>query len=182
MTVLVAFATSGGSTRGVAERIAARLRHHAKPAEARSVTGALEVARYDAVVLGSAVHGGKWLPEAAQFAAENVALLRQRPVWLFSVSTVGDRESMFPAGVANRLRAMRKQPPEITALRLTVAARAHRNFAGAIAKSDWPATGRAFFRAMGGHYGDHRNWPAIDAWADAIAAELTAVSNETVPG
>jgi hypothetical protein len=25
---------------------------------------------------------------------------------------------------------------------------------------------------MGGRYGDHRNWPAIDAWADLIAAQL----------
>ena len=50
--------------------------------------------------------------------------------------------------------------------------REHRNFAGAIARSHWPATGRAFFRAAGGRYGDHRNWPAIDAWADLIASQL----------
>lgn len=35
------------------------------------------------------------------------------------------------------------------------------------------ATGRrAFFRAMGGRYGDHRNWAAIETWADHIAAQL----------
>ncbi len=50
-------------------------------------------------------------------------------------------------------------------------------FAGAVARSHWPATGRAFFRATGGRYGDHRNWPAIDAWADRIAAQLHAKSS-----
>ena len=51
------------------------------------------------------------------------------------------------------------------------------DFAGAIARSHWPATGRAFFRAIGGRYGDHRNWPAIDAWADHIAAQLRQVKS-----
>jgi hypothetical protein len=28
-----------------------------------------------------------------------------------------------------------------------------------------------------GRYGDHRNWPAIDAWADLIAAQLAVKSS-----
>lgn len=56
-------------------------------------------------------------------------------------------------------------------------AREHRNFAGAVARSHWPVTGRAFFLATGGRYGDHRNWPAIDAWADLIAAQLQVKSS-----
>ena len=172
MEVLVAFATSRGSTQEIAERIATGLRRHGVSADARWVTDSLEVAKYDAVVIGSAIHGSKWLPEASQFATQNISLLRQRPVWLFSVSTVGDQESMFPALVADKLRAMRKETDEITGLRAAVHAREHCNFAGVITQSDWPAPGRAFFRMMGGRYGDHRNWPAIDAFADRIAADL----------
>ena len=96
MVVLVAYATDHGSTRGVADRIAGRL-------QLRGV--------------GSAIHGGKWLPEARQFADQNAALLRERPVWLFSVSAVGDEESMFPPGVADRLRAWRKETPEVAEMR-----------------------------------------------------------------
>lgn len=172
--MLVLYATSHGSTRGVAERLAARLLARGLPAEARAVTERVDVAGYAAVVVGSAVHGGKWLPEAAGFVAANAAVLRQRPVWLFSVSTLGDEESMFRPGVARRLRGARGETPEIASLRSSLAARGHRNFAGAIARTDWPATGRAFFRAMGGRYGDHRNWAAIEAWADGIVAELAA--------
>ena len=172
MLVLVAYATDHGSTRGVADRIADRLQQRGADAETRAVTDVLEISRYEAVVLGSAIHGGKWLPAARQFADRNAAPLRERPVWLFSVSTLGDEESMFPPRAANRLRAWRKETPEVAEMRRLLHPREHRNFAGAIARSHWPATGRAFFRATGGRYGDHRNWPAIDAWADLIAAQL----------
>jgi len=172
MRVLVAYATDHGSTRGVADRIAGRLQQRGVDAEARAVAEVLEVSSYEAIVFGSAIHGGKWLPSARQFADRNAASLRERPVWLFSVSTVGDDESMFPDRVANRLRAWRKETPEVAELRRLLHPREHRNFAGAISRSHWPATGRAFFRATGGRYGDHRNWPAIDAWADLIAAQL----------
>jgi menaquinone-dependent protoporphyrinogen oxidase len=176
MLVLMAFATSRGSTQGIAERLAGRLRRHGIATEVRAVSDSVDIARYDAVVLGSAVHAGKWLTEGRTFALQNAAVLRQRPNWLFSVSTVGDQESMFPPGVSKKFRAMRKETAEIAALREAVHSREHRNFAGAISRSDWPAAGRAFFRAAGGRYGDHRNWPAIDAWADTIATQLAVPS------
>lgn len=174
MVALIAFASSRGSTRGIAERIAGRLNDLGVAADVRDLSEVVGLHGYDAVVLGSAIHGGKWLPEASQFAAQNAAALRQTPTWLFSVSTLGDDESMFPPRVARRLRAMRRETKEITGLRQTLHPREHRNFAGAVTRSDWPASGRAFFRATGGRYGDHRNWTAIEAWADSIAAALVA--------
>jgi menaquinone-dependent protoporphyrinogen oxidase len=177
MMVLVAYATDHGSTRGIAARIADRLRQQGVDAKALAVADVAEVSGYEAVVLGSAIHGGKWLPEALQFADRNAGPLRERPVWLFSVSTLGDAESMFPPQVANRLRAMRKETPEITQLRRLLHPREHRNFAGAITRSHWAAAGRAFFLATGGRYGDHRNWPAIDAWGDLIASQLDVKSS-----
>jgi menaquinone-dependent protoporphyrinogen oxidase len=177
MAVLVAYATDHGSTRGVADRIADRLRRRGFDAEARAAADVLDVSRYEAIVLGSAIHGGKWLPVARQFADRNAVPLRDRPVWLFSVSTLGDEESMFPPRVAARLRTWRKETPEVTEMRRLLHPREHRNFAGAITRSQWPASGRAFFRATGGRYGDYRNWPAIDAWADLIAAQLHVESS-----
>ena len=177
MLVLVGYATAHGSTSGVAERIASRLRNRGLAADLRAVTEVTDLTRYQAVVLGSAIHGGKWLPEASSFADANAGMLRDRLVWLFSVSCVGDEESMFPPAVARRLRTMRGQMPEVTRLRNALAAKEHRNFAGVVARTDWPPTGRAFFRAMGGRYGDHRNWPAIDAWADHIASEVLATEH-----
>lgn len=172
MATLVGYATEHGSTRGVAERIAERLREHRLEVDVRPMAEVADLARYSSVVLGSAIHGSKWLPEAKQFVDTNAGMLRERMVWLFSVSTVGDAESMYSPGVARRLRSMRGQTPEMTGILAAVAAREHRNFAGAVSQSQWPVPARAFFRAMGGRYGDHRNWAAIDAWADSVAEQV----------
>lgn len=172
MRVLVGYATAHGSTQGIAERIAQGLRRLAIAADVRPMAEVDDLSGYDAVVLGSAIHGGNWLPEGQQFIERQSGVLRTRPVWLFSVSTLGDEESMFHPRAAERLRRMRKETPELARFRKTIGPREHRNFAGMIRRSDWPATGRAFFRAMGGRYGDHRNWAAIDAWTEQIVRAL----------
>jgi menaquinone-dependent protoporphyrinogen oxidase len=175
MIALVAFATCHGSTQGVAERLGRRIRASGIDAEVRPVSEVTDLGRYDAMILGSAVHNMKWLPEASRFAQCNAAALQQRPTWLFSVSSIGDQESFLSPRVARVMRAMRRETPEIKALRSAIHPREHRNFAGAIARTDWSAAGSAFLRIMGGRYGDHRNWTAIDDWAAGIAADLAAV-------
>ena len=179
MIILIAFATCHGSTEGVAERIGQRIQASGINAEVHPVSEVTDPGRYDAVILGSAVHNMKWLPEASRFAQRNAALLQQRPTWLFSVSSIGDQESFISPRVARVLRAMKKETPEITALRSAIHPRGHRNFAGAIARADWSAAGSAFLRIMGGWYGDHRNWTAIDGWAARIAADLAAAPTRT---
>jgi menaquinone-dependent protoporphyrinogen oxidase len=65
------------------------------------------------------------------------------------------------------MRAMRKESQELREFRRMLGPIEHRNFAGLITPANWPVTGRIFFQAVGGRYGDHRNWAAIDAWARA---------------
>lgn len=173
MTILVAYATYKGSTQEIAHRLAARMREQGLVVDVRPVVGAGDITHYDSVVVGSAVHGGRWLPEAERFVDEAAPVLRRRPTWLFSVGTVGDNESMFSPWIARGLIALRRETPEVIALRRATRARGHRNFAGVIAPGNWPLLGRLVFRAMGGRYGDHRNWAAIDQWADSIATEVT---------
>ena len=115
MVVLVAYATDHGST-AVASPPASQtaFRQGGVDAKARAVTDVLEVARaMKAVVLGSAIHGRKWLYRRGDSSlTETQRRCGERPVWLFSVSTVGDEESMFPPRVANLLRSLRKETPE----------------------------------------------------------------------
>ena len=178
MAVLVAYATCHGSTRGVAERIASRLALSGAEPDVRTVQDVHDVSVYEAVVLGSPIHGGKWLPEATEFLSRHGPELSSRMLWLFSVSTVGDEEAMFPPRVARRMRNMRREPPELLEFRQVLNTIEHRNFAGAVASSDWPGTGRLFFKTMGGRYGDHRNWNAIDAWGDVICSQLVATAHQ----
>jgi menaquinone-dependent protoporphyrinogen oxidase len=174
MRMLVAHASAHGSTQGIAERIARRLRAEGLDTDCRPADEVAVLAHYDAVVLGSAVHTMRWLPEARRFALDHAAELRTLPTWLFSVSSVGDQESMLAPGAARVLRSLRGETREIQALRAALRPREHRNFAGAIARGDWSTAGSVFLRLMGGRYGDHRNWPAIDAWAGDIAHQLRA--------
>ncbi|OAI39108.1 hypothetical protein AYO38_08220 [bacterium SCGC AG-212-C10] len=172
MQVFVGFATAQGSTRGIAESIADRLRSQGIEVQLEEIAKLPEVLRFDAAVLGSAIHSGRWLPEATQVMAKRSTDLRNRPLWLFSVSSVGETSSFFPRLVAGAMRGMRSETTEIKEFRKQLGIRGHRNFAGAVAKGDWGRTGDVFLRGLGGRYGDRRDWADIDAWADQIAAAL----------
>ncbi|URN11515.1 flavodoxin domain-containing protein [Streptomyces radiopugnans] len=75
MTVLVGYASAHGSTREIAERIAARLAERGVEAETASLDAVGDAGGYDAYVLGSAVHGMAWLPEATGFVHTHRELL-----------------------------------------------------------------------------------------------------------
>ena len=57
-------------------------------------------------------------------------------------------------------------------IRAEIRPREYRVFQGVIQKHQWPFWSRLFFQALGGRFGDHRDWPTIDAWADRIAIAL----------
>ncbi|PLW62906.1 flavodoxin [Streptomyces sp. SCUT-3] len=172
MTVLVGHAGRHGSTRGIAERIGERLAGHGERVEVRPLDGAVDPGGYEAFVLGSAVYDMAWLPEAADFVRRGFGAGRTPPVWLFSV---GAADAL---GLPLRSYAARKEEGRLfaylTGLRPGLHPRSVRLFSGAVAREHLPPAGRLFLRATGGRYGDHRNWPEIDAWADSVARELAA--------
>jgi hypothetical protein len=45
----------------------------------------------------------------------------------------------------------------------------------------WPFWSRVFFHAFGGRFGDHRDWPVIDAWAEQIALTLHRLRSAPPP-
>lgn len=164
--VLVTYASGHGSTKEVAERLAERLADRGSQVEALPVERVHDVAgSYDAVVLGSAVYDGSWIPQALDFARRHRGALVGRPVWLFSVGAFGDRHRAIGA-------LMKREPREIAELQDAIQARDYRVFAGVVERERWPLKGRMVFRGLGGAYGDNRDWPEIDAWAGQIAGEL----------
>ena len=62
--VLVSYATAVGSTAGIAERIADVLRTAGRDVVCRPADPDLDLAGFDALVMGSAVHDMAWLPSA----------------------------------------------------------------------------------------------------------------------
>ena len=169
MKVLVGYATAAGSTRGIADRIAARLSARGHAVDVRDLAAAPGLDAYDAFVLGSAVHDQAWLPEARAAVAGHETVLATRPVWLFSVG--------MPAALPRWVRgwAARKEQATVAAELVTaVSPRDHRLFSGVIRREDLGGVGRAAVRALGGRFGDFRDWDAVDAWADGIADALVS--------
>jgi menaquinone-dependent protoporphyrinogen oxidase len=161
--VLVTYVSPHGSTRGIAERIAARLCDSGLLVDCRPVHQTRAVADYDAVVVGSAIHGQAWLPEASQFLSTHADELVVKPVWLYSVG--------MPGALPRPLRrlAMREGPKAVAPLAAMVRPRGTRLFSGVVSKQQFPPGSRAVLRLMGAHYGDFRSWPDIDAWAASIS-------------
>lgn len=169
MRVLIGYASRFGSTRDIAVRIADRVRMSGSDVDVRPVEEISNVDPYDAVVFGSGVYDGSWTAEATAFVRGHSATLARKPVWLFSVGSFGDQHPIVGG-------LMKREPREISELEQVVHPRDYRVFAGVIDLEHWPAWGRLRFKALGGHAGDNRQWPDIDAWATQISEE-TRVRN-----
>jgi menaquinone-dependent protoporphyrinogen oxidase len=172
MNVLIAYATARGSTEGIAQRIATRLAAGGHVATARPAAVVEDIEPYDAFILGSAVHDQAWLPEAVDFARRYAAALAAKPVWLFSV---GSRDSLR-GPIGGRMAAHYPEPRQVPGIRAQVRARDHQIFTGVIDREAYPLGARIIMRAMGGRYGDFRDWPRIEAWADEITRALAESS------
>jgi menaquinone-dependent protoporphyrinogen oxidase len=180
MSILVAYASKHGSTKGIAERIADRLHAAGLTAEAISVRDVKDVTRYDAVVLGSALYMFHWLGEARSFARSNATALAAGPLWLFSSGPFGPE----PKDAKGNDKLAVSGPRELDELRQSLRPRDHRVFWGAWDRANKPVgvwervvyvlpAARASLPDA-----DFRDWPHIDAWADGIAAELAGGSRK----
>ena len=170
--VLVGYASAYGSTKGIANRIGECLDGADVAVDVRSVDEIDALEDYEAVILGSAIHNAKWLPPATEFLVTHAAALATRPLWLFSVSSVGDTTSFLHYRVAQLMRLLRKEPAIISQSRVSLRPRGHRNFAGAIERAHWTVPGDIFLRLCGGSYGDHSDWDDIERWAADIVTSL----------
>ena len=161
MAVLVAYAGKHGSTQGIAERIAEKLRQLEKQAEARPMEAVEDLGNYEALVIGSAIYYGSWSKEATAWVHRNQAALAGRPVWLFSVGPLG-----------TEVKDDEQQPKELAEFQEAIRPRDQRIFFGALDHSQLSFTERMMAKAVRAPEGDFRDWQAIEAWAESIAQDL----------
>jgi len=162
MRLLVTAASRHGSTAEIATELGKALRG-ALPGVGVDVvplTRLGDLADYDAVVLGSAVYFGRWLGEARWQVTAHTEVLRQRPVWLFSSGPVGDPS--LPD----------TEPTDAAELAAEIGAREHVVFPGALHRELLGIRERLAVGLVRADDGDYRDWPAVRAWADRIAADL----------
>lgn len=166
--ILVTYASQGGSTAGVAEAIGQMLSTNRNVVDVHPVNEVTDLGSYQAVVIGSAVHSGKWLPEATEFVERNQSTLRRIPTAVFQVC-------MMLA--TNNEQWKRMVPDWLVPLRAQIRPVAEGSFAGAL----WPNRYAKFSEKMGLRIfltsikvkeGDYRNWDAIRAWAESLRPQL----------
>jgi menaquinone-dependent protoporphyrinogen oxidase len=83
--ILVTYATRTGSTVGVAAAIGETLGARRFAVDVKPINDNPSLDGYQAVMIGSAVNGARWLPEAVEFVGDNQAVLNRLPVALFCV-------------------------------------------------------------------------------------------------
>ena len=94
--VLVTYATRAGSTAEIAAAVAETLAARGYAVDVKPVKENPKLDGYSAVVLGSAIRVGKWLPEAVNFVKAHQAALNAVPSALCTVhmlNTGGDQAS-----------------------------------------------------------------------------------------
>ncbi len=157
--LLITYATRAGSTAGVADAIGVALKRRGLDVDIQCVTAKPNVQHYDAVILGSAVRMGSWLPEMAAFIKTNQTMLQSRPVALFTVhilNTSADETSR-----AARLAYLDSIRPFVTPVDEVF-------FAGRIDLDSLSFVDRLMVKMVKSPIGDLRDWGGIRAWSATV--------------
>jgi menaquinone-dependent protoporphyrinogen oxidase len=160
--ILVAYASRAGSTVGVANAVAKTLAENGASVDVRQVETISDLSMYDAVVVGSAIQGQKWLPEAMKFMHDHQSELSRKPFASFMVcitlSMAGAEQ--FREGLKDWMIPVRNLVRPVS----------EGYFAGALDFSKLPFSFNVLamrFVVLIGVWkaGDHRDWNAIQTWA-----------------
>ncbi len=156
--VLIAYASRAGSTAEVAEAIGQVLRGRGISADVVPAGQVAGVSTYRAVIIGSAIRMGKWLPEAARFVERNQAALAGIPAAFFSVCLTMQKDTP-----ENRSTVEKYMEPVVKKVRpLSIGL-----FGGKMDYSRLGFLDRFIVSKMKKvPEGDYRDWVAIRAWAD----------------
>jgi menaquinone-dependent protoporphyrinogen oxidase len=162
--ILVTYASRTGATAGVAEAIGKTLAESGVQVEVLPVQAVKDLVPYRAVVVGSAIQSGKWLPEAMEFVETNQSALIRLPCAAFLVCmTLAIGRGKYRQEVAAWMGPVRQ----------LVRPASEGLFTGVLDISKVPSlSDRLKFRmsvVMGvWPEGDQRDWEAIRNWASGL--------------
>lgn len=163
--ILVTYATGKGCTVGVAEKIAEVLDAAGAKADVLAMDSDPRPEDYDAVVAGSSVQAGSWLPAARKWMTRHADELAHKPLAMFTVCIAlaqGPENIAEALGYTDKLLARTGLAP------CTIG-----TFAGRYYASEVNPLVRAIMKRKGAREGDFRDWKAIEGWAERVAPLLT---------
>ncbi len=161
--ILVTYATRAGSTVDVAKMIGETLNATGASVDVRPVKNVTTLQGYNAVVIGSAIRMGHWLPEAVDFVKKNQSQLTQLPTIIFTVHLLNLDDD-------DKSRAAREA--YIAPVRQLLTPKGEVFFAGKMDFSKLSFLDRTIAKMVGGSERDLRNWDAIRGWAQGLPALL----------
>lgn len=159
--ILITYATRAGSTVEVAAAIGETLAARGFEAEVKPIKEKPSLEGYQAVLVGSAIRMGNWLPEAVEFVKDNQTALNQMPVALFTVHMLNredDEESR-----ANRMAYLKDVRPLLKPVEEIF-------FAGRFDMSRLSFLDRMISKAVKAVDEDCRDWDRIRGWAQTVFA------------
>lgn len=160
--ILVVYATRFGSTAEVAKYIGTIINHQGIAVDVRLVNEISSLHGYDAVVLGSAIRSGKWMPEAFHFLTAHRAELRHMPVAYFTVcATLHDDTPENRAIVSGYHTPLLETFRDIQPVSIGM-------FAGKIDFKKIPLMLRVVAKTHHLPDGDWRSWEQIEVWAREV--------------
>jgi menaquinone-dependent protoporphyrinogen oxidase len=162
-SILIAYATRSGSTREVAEAMAAALRSEGRPVDCQTLRSTRTVAGYRMVVLGAPLYMFKWHKDAFAFLSRHRQALEKLPVAAFALGPFHDEQKEWQEIRSQFDRELAKLPWFAPAARAV--------FGG---KFD-PATLRFPMNLIPAlkkmPASDIRNWEEIRTWALGLAKQ-----------
>jgi menaquinone-dependent protoporphyrinogen oxidase len=170
MKILVAYASKHGSTREAAEFMGRVLKAYSVEVDVMDVRDVQSVSVYDAAVIGSAIYGGLWLQEMSLFIEKFSAELASRPLYLYITCIRAlelDGRSHAEKYYINHkaLEGFDLRDVGVLTGKLNTSEIDHREQWYLVANYDGKLTSANVNE-------DFRDWQAIAAWANKVAADL----------
>jgi menaquinone-dependent protoporphyrinogen oxidase len=163
-SILVVYATKHGSTREVADAVAARLRERGLDADCAPAADLQDPTLYSGVVVGGSLYMGRWHPDAVDFLRRHADALATMPVAVFALGPL----TLKPAEV----EGSRKQLGRALARVREVEPFSVAIFGGVVD----PEKLRFPFNRMPAS--DARDWDAAHRWVDELAAAFGKAATE----
>jgi menaquinone-dependent protoporphyrinogen oxidase len=162
-TTLVTYATSHGSTKEVAEAVAAALREVGLEVDIQPARKVSTLEGYDAVVLGAPLYMFRWHKDARRFLSRHQKALVERPAAVFALGPfyTGDEEEF--QGSREQLDKELAEFPWFKPVDLVI-------FGGKFEPENMHFAYRLFMKEIPAS--DLRDWAAIRDWAINLPAKF----------
>ena len=169
--ILICYASRCGSTGEVAEAIGQTMCGKGVSTEVRLIENVNTLSPYQAVIIGSAIRVGKWLPEAVDFVKKYQDTLSRMPVAYFLVCmTMRDDTIENRSKASAFLGPLYNLAPQVKPVDSGL-------FAGATDFKKLSFVNRSILKAKGIPEGDFRNWEAIRTWAVNVRPALLGITS-----